>query len=177
MKTVSINVYSFSELSEEAKQKALSKLADINFDYAWWDDIYEDAKCIGLKITSFDLDRNRHCKGEFLWDAKEVAKAIISEHGESCSTYETAKNFLKEIAPLYQKEENLDYRDYDLEGEISDLENEFLSSLCEDYSMILQRDYEYRYSEEAIIETIEVNEYEFTENGTYFKSPYNQLIR
>lgn len=175
MKTVSINVYSFSELSEEAKQKALNKLADINFNYEWWDDIYEDAKYIGLKLTSFDLDRNRHCKGEFLLDAQEVANKIISEHGESCSTYETAKNFLSEWSDLVSKYSdgiNTDIvtedNQYDFDQEADDLENEFLSSLCEDYSMILQRDYEYRYSEEAIIETIEVNEYEFTENGDLF---------
>jgi len=30
---------------------------------------------------------------------------------------------------------------------------------------MLQKEYEYQMSDEAIIETIEANEYEFTENG------------
>ncbi len=41
----------------------------------------------------------------------------------------------------------------------------FLNSLIEDYSIILQKESEYLMSNEAIIETIEANEYEFKANG------------
>ena len=58
MKTLTINLYQFSELSDEAKEKAISNLSDINVDFDWWTNTYEDAARIGLKITSFDLDRN-----------------------------------------------------------------------------------------------------------------------
>ena len=44
-------------------------------------------------------------------------------------------------------------------------EDDFLQSLCEDYRIILRNEYEYLTSEEAIIETIESNEYYFTEDG------------
>jgi len=46
-----------------------------------------------------------------------------------------------------------------------DIDAEFLRSLCEDYRIMLQNEYEYLTSEEAIIETIIANEYEFTEEG------------
>ena len=45
------------------------------------------------------------------------------------------------------------------------IEDEFLKSLLEDYSIILQKEYEYQTSEEAIIESIKANDYEFTEDG------------
>lgn len=86
MKTITINLYSFNELSKEAQQKALNKLATINVEHDWWDDTYEDAKNIGLEIKEFDLDRNKHAKGEFILSANEVAQNIINEHGESCNT-------------------------------------------------------------------------------------------
>ena len=168
MKTISINLYKFSELSEEAKQKAIEKLYYINVDHDWWAFTYEDAKNIGLKITSFDLDRNRHAKGEFIWDAKDVAEAILENHGKHCETYKTAKNFLDEVSPLIKKESELDYRDYDLEAEISDLQDEFLKNLLEDYSIMLQNECEYLQSEKSIIETIEANDYDFTENGDLY---------
>ena len=57
------------------------------------------------------------------------------------------------------------YAEYGDPEDLEDLNKEFLRSLCEDYRIILQKEYEYLTSEEAIIETIEVNEYEFTEEG------------
>jgi myo-inositol catabolism protein IolC len=168
MKTIEIKLYKFSELSEEAKQKAIEKHYDINVDYDWWQNTYEDARQIGLKITSFDLDRNRHAKGEFLLSACEVAQNILNEHGESCQTYKTAQSFMEDWQPVfndYMNEESENYESRELEGEMQEMEDDFLKSLCEDYSIMLQNEYEYLYSDEAIIETIEANDYDFTENG------------
>lgn len=171
MKTKTINIYSFSELSEEAKQKAIEKFYDINVNYDWWEPTYEDAKNIGLKINSFDLERNRHAKGEFIWSACEVAANILKEHGETCETYKTAENFLKEWQPIfdeYMNEESENYLSWESEDKLQELESEFLESLLEDYSIMLQNELEYLTSEKAIIETIELNEYEFTEDGIIF---------
>ena len=162
MKTIQVNLYQFSELSENAKEKAISKLSDINIDFDWWSYLYEDAERIGLKIKEFDLDRNRYCKGEFIDTAMETANKIILEHGENCETYKTAKMFLSDLNGLTSKFE--DIQDCP-EDEIEDCENEFLKSLCEDYSIMLQNECEYLQSSEAIIETIEANEYDFDENG------------
>ena len=37
MKTIETVVYDFDELSDEAKQKAINNLSDINVDYGWWE--------------------------------------------------------------------------------------------------------------------------------------------
>jgi len=168
MKTKVITIYSFAELSEEGKQNALENLYDINVDHNWWEFTYDDAKRIGLKITGFDLDRNRHATGELIWSAQEVAQNILNEHGENCETYRTAESFLNNFTPLfaeYLDENSEHFESYDREQEFLELEDEFLNSLLEDYSMILQKEYEYLVSEEAIIEAINANEYEFTEDG------------
>ena len=172
MRTIKTKVYTFEELSEEAKEKVIENLYTINVDFDWWMFTYEDAERAGLKITSFDLDRNRHAEGDFLDTAWICADKITKEHGENCETYKTAKEFLNSWNVLVEKysdgiktdivkEEN----EGEFDREADELENEFLNSIVEDYSMMLQKEYEYQMSDEAIIETIEANEYEFTENG------------
>lgn len=171
MRTIRIKLYKFSELSESAKQKAIENLSDINVDYNWWTSTYEDAENIGLKITSFELDRNRHAKGDFLLSANEVAQNIFSNHGHECETYTTAEKFMKEWEPIfinYMDEEHEMYESKESEEQLQEIENEFLISLLEDYSIMLQNEFEYLQEEEAIIETIEANEYEFTITGERF---------
>jgi hypothetical protein len=168
MRTIEKTIYTFDELSDSAKEKAISNLSDINTDYDWWEGTYEDAKRIGLKITSFELDRQRNAEGEFLLSANEVAQNIFNEHGEMCETYKTAEAFMKKWQPIfdsYLDEYSENYECYASETALADLEDEFLKSLLEDYSMMLQSESEYLQSDESIIETILSNGYEFDENG------------
>jgi hypothetical protein len=170
MKTVSINIYKFNELSEESKQKALDHLFDLNVDYNWWEDMYEDAKEIGLKITSSDTER-KDITGEFNLSACEVAQNILNNHGETCETYKTASNFLDEWNPIfadYMNESSENYESSDSESKMIDLETDFLNSLLQDYLIMLEHDYDYRTSSEAIIESIEANDYDFTEDGELY---------
>jgi len=171
MRIVETKVYSFSELSEDAKKKVLENLHDINVNYDWWDSTYEDAANIGLKIDSFDLERGRYCKGSLIWSAPEVAANIFRDHGDTCETFKTATNFMEQWQPVfndYMDESSKGYESAENEDKLSELENEFLSSLLEDYRLILQNEYDYLASEEAIIESIEANNYEFTEEGKLF---------
>jgi hypothetical protein len=167
MRTIEVKLYQFNELSAEAKEKAIENLIDINVGHEWWEFTYEDAKQIGLKITGFDLDRNRHATGEFIDNAYDCEHAILKNHGKDCETYKTAQNYLNERAELEKQLEPEDEINpfYDSVAEIEDLDDEFLKSILEDYSQMLQNEYEYLMSEEAIIDTIEANEYEFTEDG------------
>ena len=155
MRTICTNVYQFNELNKQAKQNAIENTYDININYSWWDSTYEDAANAGLKITSFDIDRGNYCEGKFINSAQECAKLIIENHGEECSTYVTASDFIQELTKLTDQDED----------EIEELEEQFLKDILEDYKKILSEEYEYQTSKEAIIETILANEYEFTEEG------------
>src|SRR5450759_3576584 len=162
-------VYKFEELTEQAQDKAIERFADINVDYEWWDSTYADAAHIGLKLLEFDLDRNRHAKGNFTESAENVANKIIADHGNACETFKDATNYLAELAELTAKHkaaddsDDDDYSDDDLDTE--EIDSEFEKTIIEDYSIILQNEYEYQTSREQIIETIKANEYEFDENG------------
>jgi len=175
MKTIEISLYKFDELSEVAQKNAINELSDINVDYNWWESTYNDAENVGLKITSFDLDRNRKAEGKFLNDAYNCALQIVIEHGENCETHKTAKEFINFWNMAVKTHSNGVETDIVAEGKESyfddfvyDAENEFLKSILEDYSIILQNESDYLQSSEAIIETILANDYDFTENGQLY---------
>lgn len=171
MQTKTYNTYKFDELTYDQKEKAIANLRDINVDYEWWEHIYEDASTIGLRITSFDLDRNRNATGEFmvLGGGEQCASLIMVEHGDTTDTYKLAKTYLAELETLkvkYPKHKDDEHNDYDEYFEKAGLlTDEFLHDLLEEYSVILQNEYEYLCSDDAIIDTIQANEYDFTENG------------
>jgi hypothetical protein len=167
--TIKRELFTFDELSDEGKEKAIENLRYINIeDHEWWDYVYSDAEDIGLKITEFDIDRGSYAHGNFTLSAEEVAANIIRDHGETCETYKTAENFLAEHNPVYadyMNEESENYESPESEDKLQEMESEFLKSLLEDYRIMLSKEYDYLTSEEAIRETIEANEYEFTEDG------------
>ena len=158
MKTKTINLYEFDELSDQAKQRAIANNCGINVDYReWYHSVYDDAENIGLKITGFDLDRNRHCTGQAIDDVLTIAHKIKTEHGFDTPTHELANEFIKDYAAL---DEDIDT------GELRDFENKFLKSILKEYSILLQRKCEWLTSEEAIVDSLRANEYEFLEDGS-----------
>jgi len=170
MKTKTINLYQFDELSDDAKQKAITDNRGINVSYDWWHSIYDDAEAIGLKITEFDLYRNlidegyavrvnRHCTGHEMSNANTltIAQKIKNNHGFDTPTYKLAEQYIKDYAAL----------DDDIDDEVFfDLEREFIKDLCEEYSIFLQKECEWLMSEEAIVDSLMANEYEFLEDGS-----------
>jgi len=166
MQTKTINLYSFDELSYKAKQKAIENLSDINVNYSEWDNTIEDAEQIGLRIIS--LDDHRPNKGEFINSAEDCANLILKNHGEMCDTYKTAKSFLDAYLPLKKSWDDNDDNDgflFEYEQDATDMSEDFLQSLLEDYRIIGNKNYEYMTSDEAIIETIKANDYTFTIDG------------
>jgi len=172
MKTMKTTVYKFNELSDDAKESAIENLSCINVDYDWWECIYEDAENVGLKITGFDIDRASFCQGDLLDDACFMANKILADHGESCETFKTSKQFLADrddIVNSAEKNEDGEFVDeYELDEKLDEIESEYLKSILEDYRIMLQHEFEYETSEKAIIETIECNEYDFLDIGKLF---------
>lgn len=169
MKTITINLYTFDELSDKAKEKARSWWHECGLDYEWWDSVYYDAATIGLKITEFGLDRNRHANGSFTKSATEVADLILKNHSDKSDTYTLAETFLcdrDEVFESAEKNENGDYKyESALDDKLDELESEFERALLEEYSIMLQKEYEYLLSDENVDVCLRINEYTFEENG------------
>ena len=86
--------------------------------------------------------------------------------------HQDAKKFLAERKALVRKYSTAASRDvvdeeneYDFDNECYDLEEEFRKDLCEDYRIILSKEYDYLTSERSVMETIKANEYSFTVEG------------
>ena len=163
-----ITVYTFDELSEEAKKKAREWMRGHALNYDWWDFIYEDAASVGIKITGFDLGRASYCAGT-IEDTESTAHAILKNHGEECETHKTASAYLKDRDDAIEAAPRNEDGEFEDEGALDDkldeIAGEFIKSILEDYRICLQREYEYRLSDEAIDEDIRANEYLFTEGG------------
>jgi hypothetical protein len=163
MRTITTTLYKFDELTEDAKRKAIQRLNDINTMFEWWEYIYEYAEEVGIEIIGFNID-NGDISIKFEESIEKTMQLILSEHGEICDTNKLAKQYLSERKQLEQQ-----YKGIDLEDKLSFVDPDFTQQLEKCYLKLLQEDYDYRTSDEAIIEGIQANEYEFTEDGNLYK--------
>jgi hypothetical protein len=182
-----IKVYKYDELTEQAKDRALEKLADINTDHDWWDydgllDVNQK-KWIkyGLKDCLFTYDsiyfglyQDRHLEFKNLRVTDDnvfrQALGISSELWKRISYY-----FTTEKACFREDNTTLEFELEDWEDELTPEENVVLQDAIDTFKdwrqtaeYQLQKNYEYLTSREAIEETIRCNEYDFTEDGKMF---------
>ena len=162
------NVYKFEELPEEGKRKALSNYGDINTDYNWYEFTYDDAKNVGIKILGFDL-HYREIKIELQDSTEDVIENILREHGTHCETYETAQAYKVKLKAVRDENEKNIPCTHDFDIGYDEVDKDFIEAIGKDYLSILEKEYEYLQSELAIIETLNSNDYEFTEDGKIYK--------
>lgn len=143
MKQIVTTLYTFDELPQEVKQKALNENYFINteLDY-WWKERLEEIEDLGFEVVNFELWRNILDITPQI-EIFDIVWNIKMEHGENCKTYKIAKQF-----------ENL---------EIS--EDEFIDKISDEYLHIIRKEQEYLESDESIIETFRANNYHFDLNG------------
>jgi hypothetical protein len=191
MKTKTINLYFFDELSDEAKEKVLDNERYINVDGDFWFDYdgktgfsskeikkyhLNPKECDNLltyKTLYFDLDRNNYiqfvdCRfahpetamkflgvPKNLWNSDRVEWSFENKnYGGNCSA--TTKLCYDNIG-----EEEFTAKEIEiLDNAVSRFDDKMQEALSD-----LRKNYQYLTSDEAIIETIEANEYTFTEDG------------
>lgn len=192
MRTETIKLYKFEELSKEAKEKAIEEHSEINTDYEWWDFLLEDfserlkAIGIGCKDFFFDFYRERYFKMDnadivdknLLLEKADCLKYLIpySLDDEEKAVYFNISINDKDYENLMKVEVEADYdRDYfddeeqdkilEIAEEMSGVLQEFIDDLCGEFLKELEKEQEYLFSNEAISETLIANDYEFTKKG------------
>ena len=161
MKTIEINVYKLKQLDKQTKEKVIENYRYINVeDTFWYDFIKEDFIRLGLEIRSFDLDRGSFAEIH-IDDFEETSKSIIKEFGDSVAIKQTAKNYLDK----YNKIQANFKEDEDIERELEILDEEYQREFEVDILSYLRAEYESDISDEAVIDTIEANDYDFTTEG------------
>ena len=168
--TVTYKIFQYAELSDSAKQTAIEWFLTDYPDHEWWDCTYEDAETIGLKITSFELDRSLNADGYINIHETDCADNILVNHSEDCETFKTAKKFLADLKALrvnvaYTDKDSTNGLNYEGDCALQELYEEFKKALLSDYADMLQKECEHLQSEEHAIEMIEANEYDFHETG------------
>lgn len=152
MREAKVNLYKFDELSDEARWKAVDEQWGTIVHDQWWDFEYKDAEEIGFKITSFDLDRDE-IEGEFTKPAEDVAKLVTVKYRDATPIHMVATTLLATLT----EEKDEDRR--------AQCKLRFKRRILACFKQFLQATYNYSISEEAIIDTIIANDYEFTVDG------------
>jgi hypothetical protein len=196
--TIEKKLYNFNELSNEVQQKVIEKNYDINVnDDYWFEYIIEDFKeneyfdienvyfsgfysqgdgamfeYSGIKEKLFN---------EFLdtLNLSPLRKDIISNNIYIYASGKQKGHYYHENSCSHDTNFNIDNfnwlrheRTYKaLENILIDFEGyviEKYKDICRNLYRTLEEEYNYQTSEEAIIETIEANEYEFEEDGKIY---------
>ena len=166
MKTIEIKVYEFDELDKQTKEKVIENYRYINVDNTfWYDCIKEEFDELGLEIKEFNLDRGNYAK-IYIDNLEETSKSIIEEFGDSVFIKQTAKNYINE----YEKIQANFKEDEDIEREVELLDEQYEKEYSEDILSYLRSNYDWETSDEAVINTIEANEYDFTTEGKTYRS-------
>lgn len=190
MEIKEIKVYKFKELTKEAQEKVIEKMSYINVDYDWYDfdglmsltekekrerkikDIKEcPADIINWRKLYFDLGRNNYIKFvDITVPNEDIFRKFLRINKRLWDkVYYYFPDSNREINTTIEIEEN-EYGIYftKKEQEIIDRAISIFNDKVEDALCLLKTEYEYLMSEKAIIETIELNNYDFLENGTLF---------
>ena len=161
MKTIEIKVYKFDELDEQTKEKVIDNYRHINVeDTFWYDWIKDDFNRLGLEIKEFDLGRRNYVK-IYIENFEDTSNYIIKEFGDSVLIKQTAKNYLKELKEIVSNFKE----DEDIDREFETLDENYQHEFEADILSYLRANYEHYISDEAVIDTIEANDYDFTTEG------------
>ena len=165
MKTIEIKVYKFKELDKQTRKKVIENYRTINVeDIDWYDYISYDFNRLGLEIQAFDLGRRNHIDVSILNTLEETSKLILQEFGDSVGVKQTAKNYLDE----YEKILSNFKEDEDIEREVEILDEIYLKEYQEEIISYINNSYAWETSDEAVIDTIEANDYDFTTEGKIY---------
>ena len=84
MKTIVLKLYSFNELDKDAKGKALTTYRDLNVDFNWWEDEFEDfvqmCASIGIAVKKDSIVfRGFYSQGDGSGFSAKVDIALLQE--------------------------------------------------------------------------------------------------
>lgn len=196
MRTHRTKVYQFNELNEQAKQNAIEKVRSEYYednDFASWAiddcallepiekelmDLFETEYNFPLiknnRKVYFSLDRDRYIDISNAMEIQNTTQFLLwlgikesdflDEEGFSILDYKIGKDTIEFDTTDWRTE-------FTKEQEtILESAKEKFEEHCEDILKRIERDIDYRFTNEAITEDILANDYEFTKDGKIFNS-------
>jgi hypothetical protein len=198
MQTIEIQIYSFDELTKDAKDNAIEQIRQRrynDYDVIHWivDDCYlfepahnELINLCGLEYEKlstpifkntrklyFDLDRNRHIDASNaieITNEKMFFQWLEIPDNMHKNVYFTIKSTYSRYPDTF-----ILFQENDCEYEFTDYENKILENAKDKFSnhmeTVLNRikaSYDYYFTDQSIIEDIEANNYQFTDDGNIY---------
>jgi len=174
MRIIETMAFQFDELDSQTQEKVIENNRTINVDSDFWYQCELDNYKYELNIKVNQFDIYRKTIDITIEDSFETAQSILTFFGEESSIVYSAKAFINDRDALVKKYgEGNDKEGYSVkeeywseyDEEIEYLEEEFRREIAEEILFMLIGQYEYEISDDAVKETILINEYEFTEEG------------
>jgi len=194
MKTLELKSYEFTELSNEAKEAAIENIRNTYYEYndfcQWAIDDCALLEPLENELTEilgkdykfpliennrkiyFSLDRNRYIdisNAMTITDDNDFFKWLgidenlfLDDDGFLILDYKIGKDTIE----FETNDFNIDFNDE--QNKILDSAIEKFESHCEDILTRIESDYEYRFTDEAIIEDIKANNFEFYNDGKIY---------
>lgn len=191
MRTISVDIFQFNELSDKAKLRARAWYREGGLNYPWWDSSYDDAKQVaalmGIQIDDIGFSGfssqgdGAHFTGTFGY-AKGAVNAVKEHAPIDTELHAIAAEWQRIQASRfysitgkvthsgrYQHSNCTSFDIYDHNGEVDgdteDAVKSCLRSLMDWIYDRLEKENEYLESDEAVDEAIVANEYEFLATG------------
>lgn len=188
MKTVKIKTYTFEELSEEAKQKAIddARNGDYYLSREWWDCVYDYWKEELAKLGFYEIDISFSgfwSQGDgasftgkmYLEDYLRARKIYNKYRGllkfsyeQPCKIIRVTNHYVHErttTPDIYMETSEMDDKQL---AKLQELEN-YISNDIEELNHQIYKELEEEYNglmeDDAIAEHLTINEYQFTSEG------------
>lgn len=160
METIEIEIYTFEELDEQAREKARSWYRD-GLDYPWFsesiDSIRAFADYFGVTLKDWQIG------GGSGRDYIQTDATNANFRGVKLD------DINRDYMPTgYALDCDLWHEFYDQFKKTGDAKYAFEQAL-EEAICAVQRDIDYQYSDECVDETIKINDYRFTKDGRIWK--------
>jgi hypothetical protein len=191
MKTITrkYKVFTFAELSEEAKKKALDNYRCWNIEFNWWDatieDFIEKMKEIGYGIRKEDVEFSGFSSqgdGASFEAEIDLKTWFKNASAESNKKYKNIKEDEEARFNIIRNSHQCSHEytmGVDWEADIANGKEELIEEFGElllqeareyarDLYRKLEKEYDYLTSDECIIESLEANKITFLENGNTF---------
>lgn len=179
MRTESFTVYTFDELSDDAKARALDSYRDkfshfIGSDWSeeWRRSIESAQDAFGFRIRDWSVNQFDYSFSRLVID--DLGDFPENPSGVRLWKYLRNSGLADRVSDdcpwtgYCGDEAFLDpFRDFMLRPDARSW-GELVADCVESFFRVWQLDVEYQYSDEAIRETIEANEYEFLESGDLY---------
>ncbi|PAW95399.1 hypothetical protein CKK33_18595 [Mucilaginibacter sp. MD40] len=110
MKTITLKLYSFNELEKTAKEKALTTYRDLNVNFDWWDDEFEDfielCSYLGIAVIKDSIKFSGFYSqgdGSGFSATVDLPKLLIAVANQSWKDYAPMQEFQFSVPPIDRK--------------------------------------------------------------------------